>query len=109
MPDPITITVVTPLAGFAGNVGNITVDPTLANFHPGDLVKWNLANATGTKLTISFKTNSPFDAMVLTGVNTIEKGIPAGSPLGVRYHYSVVATVGGTDYVIPGCPEIIVQ
>ncbi len=95
---PISITVDPP-------TGNITVDPTLANFHPGDLVAWNVVN--GTSLTISFKNSSPFD-MVLQGPGNVEKGIPLNSPKGQSYHYGVSATVGGNIYVIPGCPEIVV-
>jgi hypothetical protein len=87
--------------------GNITVDPTVANFHPGDMVIWNVVN--GTSLTISFKTNSPFTQVQLQGPGNVEKGIPQNSPLGLRYHYSVNAVVGGKTYVVPGCPEIVIE
>jgi len=87
---------------------NITVDPTVANFHPGEVVKWIVTS--GTSLTISFKTASPFGGpMDLPGPGSVEQGIPLSSPRNVRYHYALTATVGGANYVIPGCPEIVIE
>jgi len=87
--------------------GSITVDPTVACVHPSDLIQWGVVS--GTSLTISFKNSSPFDQVQLQGPGSVEKGIPADSPLGERYHYSLTAIVGNTTFVIPGCPEIVVQ
>jgi|GEM_PF-6328908 len=97
---PITITV-------DPSTRNITVDPTVANFHPGDLVTWAVTN--GSSLTLTFKNSSPFSQNQLQGPGNVEQGIPQNSPLGVRYHYGVNAIVGGTSYVIPGCPEIVIE
>src|SRR5262249_4305945 len=98
MTKPISITVDT-------NSGDITVAPTVANCQPGDMVLWT----GGTSLTIKFKAGAPFSESPLTGPGSVEKGIPLASPAGgVRYHYALTVTVGGKDYVIPGCPEIVV-
>lgn len=85
---------------------NITVAPTAAYFHPGDQVTWE-SNAQS--LTLTFKDTSPFDTMQVTGGAAANAQIPANSPKGCTYHYSVAALVNGTIYVIPGCPEIVVQ
>ena len=85
---------------------NITVAPTAAYFHPGDTISWE-SNASS--LTLTFKDTSPFDTMQVTGGAAAQATVPANSPKGCTYHYSVAALVNGTIYVIPGCPEIIIQ
>jgi len=85
---------------------NITVAPTAANFHPRDQVNWE-SNAQS--LTLTFKDTSPLDTMQVTGGAAANAQIPANSPKGCTYHYSVAALVNGTIYVISGCPEIIVS
>jgi len=91
---------------------NITVDPTVANYHQGDLVQWEAVN--GTSLTLSFtKNNNPlFDVQTINGTAgaglvTAERRILAAAALG-RYHYSLTVTIGTTTYTIPGCPEIVI-
>jgi len=88
--------------------GDITVDPTVAHFHPEAMVNWIVTS--GTSLTISFKNSSPFGAQLqFQGPGSVEQGIPLNSPKNVRYHYALTATVGNTNYVIPGCPEIVIE
>lgn len=88
--------------------GDITVAPTVAHFHPGAMVNWIVTS--GTSLTISFKNTSPFGSQLqFQGPGSVEQGIPQNSPTNVRYHYALTARVGNTDYVIPGCPEIVIE
>ncbi len=88
--------------------GNITVAPSTAYFNRGQTVQWGLTNSNGTSLTISFKDGTPFNTQQVSGSNSVESGILTDAPKGV-YHYIVAAQVGGTIYVTPGCPEIVVQ
>jgi|SRR5215510_5414418 len=96
---PISITVDPPTR-------NITVAPTVANCLPEDTVAWTVAG--GTSLKLDFSKGTPFDLPLLEGPGAVQRGIPPTSPKGIRYHYALTATVGGKDYVIPGCPEIVV-
>ena len=92
--------------------GNITVAPTVANYNKGDLVQWEAKG--GTSLTLSFKADgSPFDVPTIqgtagAGTATAERTILTTAASG-QYHYSLAATINGTPYTIPGCPEIVVQ
>jgi len=98
---PITIT--------GDAAGNITVAPTAAICHQGDLVQWNAPG--GTSLTLSFKKGTPFDVAVIqsgAGTAAAERNVQQGAANG-RYPYSLTATINGTNYIIPGCPEIVIQ
>lgn len=94
------------------NTKNITVDPTVGNYHQGDLVQWAAAN--GTSLTLDFSKNnsSPFDVVQIVGAAgggsvTAERRILANAALG-RYHYSLTVTINGATFTIPGCPELVI-
>jgi hypothetical protein len=96
---PITITADTA-------TGNITVAPTVANYHQGDPVQWQAVN--GTSLSLSFtRDGTPFDVDNFSGAGTAERTILAAAAKG-RYHYSLKTTILGTNFEIPGCPEIVV-
>src|SRR5262249_49874557 len=99
---PITITA-------DAATGNITVDPTVANYHAGDLVQWQAVN--GSSLTLTFvKDGTPFDVATVqagTGTGAAERRILSNAPKG-RYHYGLTTTISGTPFQIPGCPEIVV-
>jgi hypothetical protein len=91
---------------------NITVAPTVANYHQGDLVQWQAVG--GTSLTLNFTkgTGTPFDVSTINGTSgggsaTAERQILATAAK-QRYHYSLTVTIGTTTYTIPGCPEIVV-
>ena len=86
--------------------GNMTIAPSVAYYAQGAVVQWKVTG--GTNLTISFKDGTPFATQQLTGPGSVESGILTNATKGV-YHYIVAAQVGGTIYVTPGCPEIVVQ
>ncbi|HEX4802187.1 MAG TPA: hypothetical protein VFV14_01680, partial [Myxococcaceae bacterium] len=92
--------------------GNITVAPTVANYQQGDLVQWEAVG--GTSLTLSFTkgNGTPFDVDTIVGTAgggtaTAERTILTTAAK-QSYHYSLKAKIGGKDYTIQGCPEIVV-
>ena len=92
--------------------GNITVAPTVANYNKGDLVQWEAVGGTSLVLNFTKDTGSPFDVPTITGTAgtgsaTAERTILGTAAKG-SYHYSLSATINGTPYTIPGCPEIVV-
>jgi len=91
---------------------NITVAPTLANYNRGDIVQWEAVGASSLVLNFTKGTGTPFDEPTITGTAgagsaTAEKPILAAAA-SASYHYSLTVTIGGQNYTIPGCPEIVV-
>ena len=91
---------------------NITVAPTVANYHQGDLVQWEAVGGTSLTLYFTKADGTPFDVDTIVGVAgagtaTAERKILLTAAK-QRYHYRLTATIGGTNYNIPGCPEIVI-
>ena len=85
--------------------GNITVAPTLANDKRGEPVTFQTKNRAS--LTISFPAQSPFDEQQIRD----PQGSVTRKIVGAKgsYHYNVAVLMDGRIFVIPGCPEIVVQ
>lgn len=123
MPNTIRILVDVKPASAQGCDDDITVTPTQAHACVGDTIVWSL-RVPGT-LTLDFdesydpqrkinhptlhnpKTSAPFEVATVAQGDS-PKVLPSAEKNGV-YTYAVRGNANGKDFVIPGCPEIIIQ